>query len=149
MNKKIFSAATWLLIGGVACFTVGLLAILQLNPVFGLFSQITSNIRLVEAVGVGIQFLGQALVVFGVLRLNNHNLISSVQAERQIAMDGFAQNIRQLQSGYMQTMAKLDTVIANQKAAVTPPKPMLPSNCKFCSARLEQSRFCPQCGKAN
>lgn len=128
---------------------LGLLVILQLNPVFGLFSQITSSVQAVEAVGVVIQFLGQALVVFGVLRLTSHNLISNIQAERQITMDGFNQSIRQIQIGYMQTMAKLDTVIANQKAESTPPKPAMPSNCKFCGAQIEQSPFCPQCGKAN
>ena len=149
MKKKLVSAPILLLVGGVAFFMLGLLVILQLNPVFGLFSQITSSVQTVEAVGVLVQFLGQALVVFGVLRLTSHNLISNIQAERQITMDGFNQSIRQIQIGYMQTMAKLDTVIANRKAASTPPKPLMQSNCTFCGSQIEQSPFCPQCGKAN
>jgi len=147
MRKKVL-APTLLLIVGVSFFTLGLLVILQLNPVFNLFSQITSSTGVVEAIGVVVQFLGQALVVFGVLKLNSRNLISTVQAERQIVMDEFSQNIRQLHTGYLQTLAKLDVVIANQKAALTPLS-LTPSNCRFCGTGLEESRFCPQCGKAN
>jgi len=147
-DEEIIFSATWLLIGGAA-FTLGLLVILQLNPVFNLFSQILTNVQVAEAVGVMIQFLGQALVVFASIRLTSHKLISSIQSERQIAMDGFNQNIRLLQTGYLQTMAKLDTVIANQKATVTQPKPLMPSNCRYYGVQIAQSRFCPQCGKAN
>ncbi len=149
MQKKIVSAPILLLIGGVAFFALGLLLILQLNPVFNLFSQAVTGVQEVESVGVIFQFLGQAMVVFGVVRLVSRNLVSSIQAERQIAMDGFAQNIRLLQAGYVQTMTKLDTVIANQKAAATAPKTIMQLNCKFCGATMQQSRFCPQCGKAN
>jgi hypothetical protein len=149
MAKKLVPATTFLLIGGVAFFTVGLLMILRINPVFGLFSQLLPSLQVVEAVGVAVQFLGQALVVFGVIKLTSHNLLSGIQSERQIAMDGFTQNMRLLQAGYVQTMAKLDTVIANQKAASILPKPLGQSNCKFCGAQMARSRFCPQCGKAN
>ena len=149
LRKKSVSVPILLLIGGVAFFTLGLLVILQLNPVFSLFSQIIPGVKAVEAVGVAVQFLGQALVIFGVLRLTSNNLISSIQAERQIAMDGFAQNMRQLQTGYTQTMAKLDAVIANQKATAIQPKTLTTSACKYCGAGVGQNRFCLQCGKAN
>jgi hypothetical protein len=149
MKKKSVSTATVTLIGGVAFFTLGLLVILRLNPIFEVFSQISPSVQVVEAVGVVFQFLGQALVIFGVLRLNSHNLFSSIQADRQIVMDGLSQNINQIQTGYLQTMAKLDVVIANQKAAAIQPKPFSPSNCRYCGAQIEQGRFCPNCGKAN
>lgn len=149
MVKKLFSVSTWLLIGGVALFTLGLLAILNLNPVFNLFYQIMPNVQAAEALGVGVQFLGQALVILGIIKLTTNNLVSSMQADRKIAIEGFSQSIRQLQAGYIQTAAKLDTVIANQKAAATAPKPSTPLNCKYCGAQILQGRFCPQCGKAN
>jgi hypothetical protein len=49
----------------------------------------------------------------------------------------------------MQAMAKIDALAANQKATANPATATLPSNCKFCGAKISQSRFCPQCGKAN
>jgi hypothetical protein len=159
MTKKL-SSTTGILIGGIAFFTLGLLVILRLNPVFGLFSQIIPDAQAIEVVGVVVQFLGQALVVFGATKSSSHKLVSSMQIERQNTIAGFAQNIQQLQNrlqteqqalktGYTQTMAKLDTLIANQRTGVIPPKVLMPSNCKFCGTRIEHGHFCSQCGKAN
>ena len=155
MSKQSFSA-TGLLIGGFVFFALGLLLILQQNPVSGLFTQITPNIQTIEAAGVIIQFIGQALVVLGVMKSTSHKLISSMQAERQMTMSNITQNMQQihaeqqaLKTGVVQTMAKLDTLITNQSAATILPKALMPSNCKFCGTRIEQGYFCPQCGKAN
>ncbi len=148
--KKKYSATSGLLIGGAALFTLGLLIILRLNPVYRLF-QVIQDFQVIEAIGVTVLFAGQAVVVFGVMRSTSSNLISSMRADRQITYDAFNQNIQQLQIGYTQTIAKLDAVIANQQAAVIqPPSPVvMPSDCKFCGSQIEQGHFCPQCGKAN
>ncbi len=158
MKKKINSASSGLIIGGVILFMFGLLMILRVNPLLSLFSQVIPDVQVIEVVGVISQFIGQALVVFGAMRSTAHNLISNMQAERRITMEGFNQSVQQFQSkllseqqalktGYTQAMAKIDALMANQKAAL--PKAVLPSNCKFCGAQIQQSRFCPQCGKAN
>jgi hypothetical protein len=149
MKKKLFPSATWLLIVGVAFFTLGLLAILKLSPVFNWFSQISPNLQAAEALGVAVQFLGQALVILGVIKFTINNLVSSMQVDRKIAIEGFSQSIRQLQTGYLQTLAKLDTIIANQKIAPAGIKQLTQLNCKYCGAQIGQGRFCPQCGKAN
>ena len=160
VKKKISSGTSLLLIGGIAFFTLGLLVILRLDPVFWLFSQIIPDVQVIEVVGVTIQLLGQALVVFGTIHSTAHNLISNMQNERRITMEGFAQNNQQLQNkllneqqalktGYAQVMAKIDALIASQKPVEIQSKTVIPSNCKFCGTRIEQGYFCPKCGKAN
>ena len=147
------------MIGGIALFTLGLLVILRLDPVFWLFSQIIPDVQVIEVVGVTIQLLGQALVVFGAIHSTAHNLISNMQNERRITMEGFAQNNQQLQNrllneqqalktGYTQVMAKIDALIASQKTVEIQSKTVIP-NCKFCGTRIDQGYFCPKCGKAN
>jgi hypothetical protein len=159
MTKKL-SSATGILIGGLALFTLGLLVIVHQNPVFGLFSQVIPDAQAILLVGVVVQFFGQALVIFGAMHSASHKLISNMQTERQITMAALAQNLQQFQNrfqseqqalktGYTQTTANLDTLMANQRAAAIPPKAPLPSNCKFCGAQIEQGHFCTQCGKAN
>jgi hypothetical protein len=141
-------------------FILGLFMILRLNPVFNLFTQVLSDAQVIMTIGVIAQFAGQALVVFSAMRLTSQHLISNMQTERKITLEGFNQSIRQLQNtllseqqalktGYLQAMAKIDALAANQKATANPPTVPLPSNCKFCGAKISQSRFCPQCGKAN
>ena len=155
MTKKL-SSATSLLVGGLMLFTLGLFLIVHQNPVFGLFSQVIPDTQETLLFGVVVQFLGQALVIFGAMRSASHKLISNIQSERQITIASIAQNMQQLhaeqqalKTGYVQTMAKLDTLIAKQSAATTPQELLMPSNCKFCKAQIAQGHFCPQCGKAN
>ena len=160
MKKKFGSANSGLLIGGIALFILGLVMILRLNPLFNLLTQVITDTQVILAVGVAAQFAGQGLVVFGAMRSTSQHLISNMQAERRITLEGFSQNIRQLQNtllseqqalktGYLQAMAKIDALAANQKATANPATAPLPSNCKFCGAKISQSRFCSQCGKAN
>ena len=159
MSKK-FSSATYLLVAGLGLFTIGLLVILRLNPFFGWLSQITPDAQVVEVVGVLSQFLGQALVVFGAMRSASHKFVSGMQTERQLTMASFAQNLQQFQAkvqneqqtlrvGYIQTMAKLDAIIANQKLLAAQPKGSTETNCKFCGTRTLQGQFCSKCGKVN
>ena len=154
------SGTNLLLIGGITLFTLGLLVILRLDPVFWLFSQIIPDIQVIEVVGVTIQLLGQALVVFGAIHSAAQTLISNMQNERRITMEGFAQNNQQLQNrllneqqslktGYTQVMGKIDALLSNQKSVEIQSKTVIPSNCKFCGEGIEQGHFCPKCGKAN
>jgi hypothetical protein len=160
LKQSFWSTTRILLVGGIALFTLGLLIILRLNPLFNLLSQVIPDAAAVEVTGVVTQFVGQALVVFGAMRSTSQGVISSMQTERRITMEGFARNIQQLQNtflveqhalktGYSQTIAKIDALIANQKALEVPMRVPLPSSCKFCGAKIEKGSFCPQCGKAN
>jgi hypothetical protein len=72
--------------------------LLQLNPMFNLFSQVIPNAQVIEVIGVIFQFIGQAFVVFGAVRSTSHNLILNMQTERRITMEGFSQNIQRLQN---------------------------------------------------
>lgn len=160
LKKTFWSTTRILLLGGIALFTLGLLMILRLNPLFNLLTQIIPDTAAVEVAGVVTQFVGQALVVFGAMRSTSQGLISNMQTERRITMEGFARNIQQLQNtfliehqalkiGYSQTMSKVDALIAKQKSLEVPPRAILPSSCKFCGTKIEKGYFCPQCGKAN
>lgn len=155
MTKKL-SSATGLLIGGFVFFVLGLLLILHQNPLFGWFSQILPDIQSVNVAGVAVQFIGQAFVVFGIMRSTSDKLISHMQNERQITMTGIAQNMQQIQTeqqalktGYLQTITKLDALLANQKSVTFTSKTSMSAKCKFCGAQIETGYFCPQCGKAN
>lgn len=154
MSKKSASA-TGIVIGGFVFFALGLLLILQQNPVSDLFAKITPDIS-IEVAGVVVQFIGQALVVLGVMKSTSLKLISSMQAEREMTIAGINQNMQQfraeqqaLRVGYSQTVTKLDALIAKQNAQTATPKTVIPSDCKFCGAQMNQGYFCPQCGKAN
>jgi hypothetical protein len=89
LKKKIGLATSGLIIGGMILFLLGLLMILRVNPLFSLFSQVISDLQIIEVVGVISLFIGQALVVFGAMRSTAHNLISKMQTERRITMEGF------------------------------------------------------------
>ncbi len=145
---------------GLACFIVGLLIILQENSLFGLVSQIAPTTQSVLVFGAVIQSIGQALVVFGFVKLNSNRLLSNFQFERQLTMSAFAKNVDQLQirmqnerqslmASYTQTMSKLDHLIAIQKELNVPPLAARPISCKYCGAKIEQGAFCLKCGKAN
>ena len=145
---------------GLSCFVVGLLIILQENSLLGLVSQIAPNTQSVLIFGAVIQSIGQAIVVFGFVKLNSNKLLSNFQFERQLTMNAFTKNIDQLQvrmqndrqsllASYTQTMSKLDHLIAIQKELNSSPLSARPISCKYCGAKIEQGTFCLKCGKAN
>ena len=161
MKFRAISAAFFLIVG-LAFFTLGLLVILHESTVVGLISFFVSDTETIEIVGVITLFLGQAVMIFGVVKSTSHKFLSSVEAERQRTVAGVAQNIELLHTkfqadrqaivaGYNQTIAKIDTLIANQKvmATATVPRAPLSSSCKFCGSKIEPGHFCPKCGKAN
>ena len=99
-------------------FILGLLVILRLNPLFNVLTQVISDSQVILAIGVITEFAGQALVVFGAMRSTSNPLVSNLQAERRITLEGFNQNTRQLQNTllseqqalktqYLQSMAKM------------------------------------------
>ena len=159
MKAKGFSASLFLILG-IAFFTFGLLAILGESTVTGILSQILPNAQGIEVFGVIAQFIGQALMISGVMKSASHKFLVTLQSERQMTAASFNQTVQQLQAkwqvdrqtlinGYNQTVAKLDTLIANQKVTTASSKLPAPSNCKFCGTRIDQGHFCPKCGKAN
>ena len=159
MKTIVFPPRAYIILG-VSFFIVGLLIILQENSLFGLVSQIAPNTESVLVFGAVIQSIGQAIVVFGFVKLNSNKLLSNFQFERQLTITAFAKNIDQLQvrmqndrqsllASYTQTMSKLDHLIATQKDLNNAPIVARPISCKYCGAKLEQGAFCLKCGKAN
>jgi hypothetical protein len=129
LKKKISSATSGFLVGGMVLFILGLLMVLRENPVFSLLSQFTSDVQVIDVFGVFSLFIGQALVVFGAMRSTANNMMSNIQAERRITLEGFNQSVQQFQNkllyeqqtlktGYTQAMAKIDALIANPPKAV-------------------------------
>ncbi len=148
MKKIVFPPRGYIILG-LAFFVVGLLIILQESRLFGLVSQIVPNNQSALIFGAVIQSIGQAIVMFGIVKANSLKLVSSLQVERQITTTAFAKNLEQLQArmqnerqsliaSYNQTMLKIDHLIAR-----------LPINCKYCGTKVEQGAFCSECGKAN
>ena len=157
--KIAFPARAYIILGLVG-FIVGLLIILQENTLFGLVSQIAPNAESALIFGAVIISIGQAVIVFGFIRLNSNKLVSSFQIERQLTTATFARNLEQLQirmqnerqsmvANYTQTMSKLDHLIAIQKELNSTPQQPQPISCKFCDTKIEKGTFCPNCGKSN
>ena len=95
MKFRAISAAFFLIVG-LAFFTLGLLVILHESTVVGLISFFVSDTETIEIVGVITLFLGQAVMIFGVVKSTSHKFLSSVEAERQRTVAGVAQNIELL-----------------------------------------------------
>ncbi len=157
MRIKGFSATAFL-ITGIMFFILGLLSVLQEATLLNVLSKILPS-QTLELFGVIAIFVGQALMIAGVVKSTSHKFLESMQSERQLTVAGFTQNLQQLQTklqadrqtflaGYNQTNAKIDALIANQKAAAAPGR-IQPSSCKFCNAEIIEGSFCPECGKAN
>ncbi len=159
MKSFVFPPRAYIILG-LACFVIGLLIILQENTLIGLVSQISPNAQSTLIFGAVIQSIGQAVVVFGFVKLNSNKLISNFQIERQLTNAAFAKNLEELQirmqnerqsliASHTQTMSKLDHLIAVQKELNSAPQNLQPINCKFCGTRIEKGTFCPNCDKAN
>ncbi len=66
MKINSFSGVNFLFVG-LILFLVGLLMILHQAAVVGFFSQILPDVQAIEISGVVVQFIGQILVIFGVM----------------------------------------------------------------------------------
>ncbi len=149
-----------LIIFGLALFIFGLLAILQEKTLFSAIMQIAPNTQTATILGAVIVSVGQAIVVFGAVRIASGKLLSSMETERQLMMAVFAKNVEQFQiklqnerqsmvTGYNQVLAKLDGLISNQRESNAGLQSISQANCKYCGATIEQGSFCVKCGKSN
>ncbi len=157
--KHDFSAKVLMVIG-VAFFTVGLLLVLRESIVFGFISQLFANATTAIIFGTLILFLGQAVFISGMMKLNSAKLISSLETERQVIANILVKNMEQLQTrmqserqiimaNYGQATTKLGNVTADQKESSIIPSSTLLMDCKFCGAKVKPGSFCPTCGRAN
>lgn len=92
MKAIVIPPRTYIVLG-LSCFVVGLLIILQENSLFGLVSQIAPTTESVLIFGAVIQSIGQAIIVFGFVKLNSNKLLANFQSERQLTMSAFAKDI--------------------------------------------------------
>jgi hypothetical protein len=139
MKTNSFSGVNFLIVG-LVLFLVGLLMILHQAAVVGFFSQILPDVQAIEISGVIVQFIGQILVIFGVIRLVSTKFYVGIQTERQALMVGFTQT--------MQRIDRIDRLISAQMSTTRIEIPTAPSNCKFCGTKIQQGRFCPKCNKS-
>ena len=149
-----------LIAAGLAVFVFGLLVVAQEKTLSQLMMQIVPDSQTAVVFGAVVVSVGQAIVVFGAVKLASAKFLTGLESERQLTTAAFAKGMEQLQvkwqserqtlmAGYTQTMAKLDNLISSQREANANPKVNLPSNCRFCGARIEQGYFCTKCGKSN
>ncbi len=139
MKTNSFSGVNFLFVG-LVLFLVGLLMILHQPAVVGFFSQILPDVQAIEISGVVVQFIGQVLVIFGVIRLVSNKFFVSIQTERQSLMVGFTQT--------MQRIDRIDRLISTHIPTTRIEMPTASSNCKFCGTKIQQERFCPKCSKS-
>ena len=159
MKRIVFPSRAGVVLG-LVLFVVGLLVVVRENPLFSGVSAIVPDAQSALVFGAVMASVGQSLVVFGVVKASSDKLYSNLQSERQLTMTALARNMEQMQvtmqnerkavlASYAQTMTKLDRLAANQKELDSNPPAALPADCKYCGAKIQNSTFCPQCGKAN
>ena len=157
MKNRSFSALG-LLIAGMVFFILGLLVLIHENTINVVLSQILPNAQAIEVFGIIMQVIGQVLMISGVVNSSSHKFTAKVQSERQMTTASFNQVVQQMQvkwqtdrqalvNGFNQTVAKLEGLIANQRAMAATFTG--PSSCKFCGTKLDNGPFCSKCGKAN
>ena len=154
--KRIAFPLRGYIIVGLICFVVGLLIILQEKSVFGFVAQLFPGTQSELIFGAITASIGQTIIVYGVVKSNSNKLMTNLQSERQLTVNDFSNNLEQLSVrmqnerqilmlNYNETMSKLDHFIKLNSTS----QAVLPVNCKYCGAKIEQNRFCPSCGKAN
>ncbi len=163
MRIRLFQAALSsivLVIVGIFVFIFGLLAVLSEQTVVGALSTFLPDSMAISIFGLLMMLIGQFSLVFGVTRFVINRFLTFLQIERKISAAAFDQSIQQLQNrmredkqvliaSYNQTASKIDSLMSHQRAFATQSLSSFPTNCKFCGTRMEQSQFCPFCGKAN
>jgi hypothetical protein len=147
LNRKSFSGANFLVVG-VALFLFGLLMILEQATAIGLFKGILPDVQSIQMAGVAIQFGGEILVIFGVMKSISNKFLTHVQSERQAFLMSFSQTNDQIARRFAQTNERIDKLVSVQRASpiLTPSKTI--SDCRFCGAKIGQGNFCPKCGKS-
>ena len=156
MADFVFPARAYVVVG-LLLFVFGLLTILGEPSLSWLVLQIVPNSQSVLVFGAVVQSVGQAVLIYGVVKMNSANFLSALQSERQLAMTAIARNNEQISrmqserqaivAGYTQAMAKVDNLLAAQKQPTLMSKNA--ENCRYCGNKMEGSSFCPKCGKAN
>ena len=122
---------------GLVLFILGLLTILSEPTLYWLVSQIAPNSQGVLVFGAVVQTIGQAILLFGVIKMNSTSFLSSLQNERQLTTTILAKNMEQIQAKMQnerqalmasdtQTMAKLDSLMASRNEAALTVKASAP-----------------------
>jgi hypothetical protein len=94
MRIKGFSAKAFL-ITGIMFFILGLLSLLHEATLLNLLSKILPS-QTIDLFGVITMFIGQALMISGVVKSASHKFMENMQFERQLTVAGFTQNLQQL-----------------------------------------------------
>lgn len=142
---------------GLIIFPVGTLLLLRQPSLISLISNLMPSIETVEIFGLFLQFLGEGLICYGVIGIISSRIVATTEFNRQILIAGISKNTQDqntVLSGLKRNMedqiAKLRSELSQmQFQKVSWNQSPLPSSCRFCGATITQSRFCPQCGKAN
>jgi hypothetical protein len=142
---------------GLIFFTLGLLLVLRENTTFSLFSQIFPDTLSTLIFSVILLLAGQTAVIFAVIKLSSSRILTNIETERQLT-SLLLRNIEQIQNrmqngrqtpsaAYNETTGRTGDAETIQTAATTLPT-VLPANCRYCGAQIQNGYFCAKCGKA-
>jgi hypothetical protein len=150
--------STYYLILGLILFPIGLLMLFNQPSMVSLISNIMPGTQTIEIFGTILMFLGEGLICFGIIGAISNRIEANAEFNRQVLQASAVRNMQEqtaLVTGIKKSVedhvALLHTKINQlyvQNTAFTR-QLTLPANCKFCGTKLENSPFCPSCGKAN
>ncbi len=149
-------SSTYYLTIGLILFPLGLLMLLGQPSIVNLFSNIMPSTQTIEIFALIIQFIGEGLICYGIIRAISDRVKTQTEYNNQVMMSGFYKNMQEqtaLVTGFKRNMEeqviqmnnRLDLIQRNQNL---PSSVKVPSECKFCGSKIKQGSFCPECGKA-
>ena len=118
-----------------------------------LMTNIMPSTQTIEIFGLILLFFGEGLVSYGIVTAITIRVAAGAELNRQVLVAGVARTVQDQMAGVARSMeekvagldAKLDQIhqanLSARMAAVS-------SSCRFCGAKMGESRFCPSCGKA-
>jgi tRNA(Ile2) C34 agmatinyltransferase TiaS len=120
-------------------------------------NSITSESQIVEVFGLVLQFSGEGLICFGIIGAISGKVIANTEYNRQVLVASTVHNTQEqtaLISGFKKSIDeqmtqlnfKLNQLQTQRSATLFAQSPV---KCRFCGAKMDQSGFCPSCGKAN
>jgi hypothetical protein len=154
MSNKRNSSMRYLIIG-LILLPIGLLMLLGQPTVIDLFMNLMPSIQTIEIFGTFLLFLGEALIAFGIIGSITNRIILNLERDRMTlttiinrSVDQqavVAMGLRSVESQIALISAKLQQLHSSGNALSSA---KVPSNCRYCGARMGEGNFCPNCGRA-
>jgi hypothetical protein len=154
MSETRNSSVRYLIVG-LILFPIGLLMLLGQPTVIDLFMNLMPSIQTIEIFGTILLFLGEALVAFGIIGSITNRIILKLERDR-ITLTTVVNRSGEQQAVVAMGLRTVESQIAHistklqqtQSIGNTIVSTKVPSNCKYCGARMGEGNFCPNFGRA-